>query len=272
MDDIDQGSAGGRPPAPDWSVGHYESIAPQLLPAARVVVDAAQLRTGERVLDIGCGTGNAALLAAEHGADVVGVDPAVRLLDVARARAAKEGTRATFERGDAAALPVADGSVDVVLSVFGVVFAPDPAAAAAEIARVVAPSGRVVLSAWMPGGAISKMNATATQAVRDALGVPPPPEPFHWHQRDALTTLFGPHGFSVDVTEHGLAFTDASAHDFLDNESTNHPMAVTGLRALEQLGQADAVRARLLRILEDGNETPGRFRVTSRYVVAIARR
>jgi len=272
MNDTDQGREPGGPPTPDWGVGRYESIAPQLLPAARVVVEAAELRAGERVLDIGCGTGNAALLAADHGAEVVGVDPAARLLDVARARAADEGKAATFERGDTASLPVADASVDVVLSVFGVVFAPDPAAAAAEIARVVAPTGRVVLTAWMPGGAISNMNAAATEAVRDAIGAPPPPEPFRWHDRDSLFTLFGSYGFSVEVAEHELAFTDSSARDYLDNESTNHPLAVAGYRVLEQLGQADAVRARLLRILEDGNEARGLFQVTSRYVVAIVRR
>ena len=80
----------------DWSVGHYESTADQLLPAAGVVVRSAALRTGERVLDLGCGTGNAALLAAEHSSRVTGVDPAERLLEVARARAAAEHKNVTF--------------------------------------------------------------------------------------------------------------------------------------------------------------------------------
>ena len=99
----------------DWSLGHYEHTAPQLLPAARVVVDRAAPAEGERMVDVGCGTGNAALLAAALGARVSGVDPA------------------------------------------GVIFAPDATAAAAEMARVTAPAGRIVLSAWVPEGAIRSL-------------------------------------------------------------------------------------------------------------------
>src|SRR3954452_3668306 len=132
----------------DWSAGHYEQIADQVMPAAHAVVDRAVPVPGEHVVDVGCGTGNAALLAAERGARVTGVDPAPRLLEVARARAASRGLEATFALGDAAALPIEDGEADVVLSVFGVIFASDPLAAAAEMARVTAPGGRVVLTAW----------------------------------------------------------------------------------------------------------------------------
>ncbi len=271
MNDTEQAQQPGSAPMPDWGVGHYESTASQLLPAASAVVEAAQLQPGERVLDVGCGTGNAALLAVEHGTEVMGVDPAARLLDVARARAEDEGKRVTFERGEAASLPVGDGSVDVVLSVFGVVFAPDPGAAAAEIARVLAPTGRVVLSAWIPGGAMSNMNEAAAEAVRQAIGMPaPPPKPFAWHDRDALAALFGSHSFAVKVAEHALVFTGSSAEDYLGSETTNHPLAVAGYRVLEQYGQADTVFARLLRILEDGNEVRDGFQVTSRYVIASA--
>src|SRR6476619_423380 len=120
----------------EWGQGRYEVIAEQLFPAAEVVVDRAAPTGGDRVLDLGCGTGNAALLAAARGATVTGVDPAGRLLDVARARAVDQGLDITFALGEAAAIPVETGSVDVLLSVFGVIFAPDPVAAAAEIARV----------------------------------------------------------------------------------------------------------------------------------------
>src|SRR4051794_39954624 len=103
---------------PDWGLGRYEDTAARLEPAARVVVESAAPEAGERLVDVGCGTGNAALLAAERGARVTGVDPAARLLDVARERAAARGLTATFARGDAAALPLGDGEADVVLSVF----------------------------------------------------------------------------------------------------------------------------------------------------------
>ncbi len=260
------------PGVPDWSVGHYETTAAQLLPAADAVVRSAALRAGERVLDLGCGTGNAALLAAEHGLRVTGVDPAARLLESARSRAAAEHKKVTFLRGEAASLPVEETSADVVLSVFGVIFAGDPAAAAAEVSRVLTPEGRFVFSAWIPSGAIFQMNVLAAETVRQATGAPPPPAPFAWHDPGALTTLLAPFGFSVDVVPHSLAFTAPSARQFLDTETRNHPLAVTGLGILERLGQADALRARALEILEDGNEDPGSFRVTSPYIIAIARR
>ena len=256
----------------DWGIGSYESLAPQLLPAARVVVESAGLRPEERVLDLGCGTGNAALLAAERGGEVTGVDPAPRLLQVAQAQAAREGKKVAFLPGEAASVPVADSAVDVVLSVFALIFAPDPGAAAAEMSRVLAPGGRIVLSAWLPEGAIFEVTSTSADAVRQAVGAPQGPAPFAWEQRDALLGLLGPHGFSVEVRQHDLAFTAASARDLLDDQLHNHPMAIAGLRVLEQAGQAEALRARLLAILENRNEEPGKFRVTSPYVVATARR
>ena len=97
----------------DWGLGHYESTAAQLLPAARVVVDRAAPVDGERVVDVGCGTGNAAPLVAARGARVTGVDPAARLLEVAREQATAQGLDATFALGEAAALPLADDDVDV---------------------------------------------------------------------------------------------------------------------------------------------------------------
>jgi ubiquinone/menaquinone biosynthesis C-methylase UbiE len=123
---------------------------------------------GECVVDVGCGTGNAALLAAARGAGVTGVDPAARLLEVGRAQAAAQGLDVTFALGEAAALPVPDGDAEVVLSAFGVIFAPDAAAAGAEMTRVTAPAGRIVLSAWVPEGAIHEAAHLAQEAVRRA--------------------------------------------------------------------------------------------------------
>lgn len=255
----------------DWGVGRYETTAAQLLPTASVVVQEATLRSGERVLDVGCGTGNAALLAAGEGVDVTGVDPAWRLLEVARARAASEGKDITFLHGEAASLPVDNASTDVALSVFGVIFAPDPGAAAAEISRALVPGGRIVLSAWVPTGAIFEMRALAAETVRQAAGAPSVPEPFAWYDHDALSALLGPHGFRVEVHQHSLAFEASSVQEFLA-ESEKHPMAVAGRRVLEPLGQADALQDRLLEILDNRNEDRDSFRVTSQYIVAIGRR
>ena len=162
--------------------------------------------------------------------------------------------------------------VDVVVSVFGVIFAPDPIAAAAEVGRVVTARGRVIICAWLPEGTMFEFNRAAGEAVRDALGAPPPPQPFPWHDLDALSALLGPHGFTVELEERSLQFTNASPSAYLDGESREHPIAVASLAVLEKFGQADEVRRRLLAILEAGNENPARFQTTSRYVVATAAR
>jgi SAM-dependent methyltransferase len=256
------------PMTPDWSAGRYEHTAAQLLPAARVVVDHAAPAAGERVVDVGTGTGNAALLAAERGARVTGVDPAARLIGVARERAAERGLDATFEVGEAASLPLADGEAGLTLSVFGVIFAPDPAAAARELARVTAPGGRIVLSAWMPDGAIHRSVKVGMQAMLRAVGAPERP-PVTWHERDTLTGLFGPHGFgAVDLVEERISFSGPSAAAHVDADRENHPLAVAGRPVLEQHGEAEAVRERMIAILEQANEDPNAFRVTSRYVIA----
>jgi SAM-dependent methyltransferase len=255
----------------DWSLGRYERTAEWLEPAAEAMVERAAPQPGERVLDVGCGTGNAALLAAARGARTTGVDPAPRLLEVARERAAALGLEATFLAGQAEELPVEDGGFDLVLSVFGVIFAADPRAAAAETARVTAPGGRIVLSAWIPDGPIRDAVQVAREAVRVALGAPAGPPPFAWHDRDALAELFAPHGFEVSLDEERLAFTAESPCAFLEEEA-EHPLAVAGHAVLEPRGESEALRERMLAIYEAGNEDPAAFRLTSRYVVATLRR
>ncbi len=255
----------------DWSLGRYEGTAERLEPAARVVVERAAPVAGEHVVDVGTGTGNAALLAAARGARVTGVDPAPRLLDVARAEAAARGLDATFVLGEAAALPLAGGEADLVLSVFGVIFASDPQAAAAELARVTAPGGRIVLSAWIPQGAVSEAVQAAGEAIREALGAPAGPPPFPWHDRDALAGLFAPHGFEVTLEEDRLSFTAESPQAYLA-DGGDHPLAIAGRAVLEPRGEGAALEQRMLAIYEAANEDPDAFRITSRYVIATARR
>jgi hypothetical protein len=160
----------------------------------------------------------------------------------------------------------------VILSVFAVIFAPDAHAAAAEMSRVASPGGRIVLSAWIPEGTVFEFTAAAAEMVRQAMGAPPPPAPFAWHDRDALAALLAPHGFSVEVQEHSMSFTDTSPAARFEEESQSHPMAVAGLAILEGKGQAEAFRRRGLQILEAGNEDPAGFKITSRYIVAYCQR
>ena len=114
----------------DRDAGTYELIGEQLIPAARLVIDSATPRRDEYVLDVGCGTGNATLLAAERGAVVTGLDPSPRLLAVAATEATSRQLPVTFLRGEAAAIPLPDAAADAPVSVFGVVFAPDAPAIA----------------------------------------------------------------------------------------------------------------------------------------------
>jgi ubiquinone/menaquinone biosynthesis C-methylase UbiE len=262
----------GQRPGIDWGIGNYESTAAKLVPAARLVVDRAEPVLGATLVDVGCGTGNAALIAAERGAHVTGVDPAARLLEVARREAAERGLDVSFIPGDAASLPLPDGAARIVVSVFGVIFAADAEAAAAELARVTAPGGRIVLSAWIPEGAISRTTREFRQTIARALGTPPGLPPFAWHDRGALAELLDPLGFEVETEEASLSFGARSAREFLEDEMRDHPASVAGRAVLEPRGEMDALRERTLAILEEANEDPAAFRVTSRYVIARATR
>ncbi len=255
----------------DWGIGEYEHVAAQLLPAARVVIGHAAPRRGERLVDVGCGTGNAALLAAQLGARVTGIDPARRLLDVAAAQAAARGVDARFIRGEAGQIPLGDSAADVVVSVFGVIFAMDASLAVAEMARIAAPGGRIVLSSWIPGAAL----ADVMRLRRDAVAAPDAPEgpaPFAWHERTAMTNVFAPLGFTVDFHEEQLAFTAASPQEFVKEELRAHPAWIAARAVLEPRGEIEGVRERAVEIFKRANEDPAGFLLTSRYVVATARR
>jgi SAM-dependent methyltransferase len=256
----------------DWGLGTYERIAEQLLPAAEATVQTADPIQGETLVDVGCGSGNAALLGAERGATVIGVDPSQRLLAVASAAAEERHLDAEFVLGEAASMPISDAEADVVVSVFGVIFAEDPGAAAAEIARVTKSSGRLVLAAWIPGGPISDAVRLARQTMAEILDQPSPSPPFPWHELDSLSDLFEPHGFSASLTEHSLPFHAPSIDEFMRIEGENHPLALSARPVLEKAGKAAEVQAGMRRIYEEGNEDPSAFRITSRYVVAEFRR
>lgn len=138
-----------------WGLGDYGPLATRLAPAARRAVDAVEPVTGRDALDVAAGDGAAARNLAARGARVVAVDSSPAML--ARGRAATAGLAVDWRRGDALALPVADASVDVAVSSFGVMFAPDPARAVAELGRVLRPGGRVAVTAWSAGGFMGRM-------------------------------------------------------------------------------------------------------------------
>lgn len=164
-----------REPKTTWGLGDYPLMAERLQRAAEQAVDRVAVSAGDRVLDLACGTGNAALLAARRGASVVGVDVEPRLLPRARARARAEGVSVDWREADAAALPPLGAEFTVALSIFGVMYVPDQAAAARELARVSAPDARLALAAWVPGSFMSAMGAPLAPYLPEPPAAAPPP-------------------------------------------------------------------------------------------------
>jgi len=157
-----------------WGSGDYASIAARIMPLAEKLCDDAGLRAGQRVLDVACGSGNAALAAARRGCRLTGLDYAPSLLERARARAAAEGVEVEWVEGDAEALPFPDGSFDAVLSVVGVMFAPDQERAARELVRVCRPGGTIALISWSPDGFIGELFKLVGGYLPPPPGVRPP--------------------------------------------------------------------------------------------------
>lgn len=264
----------------DWSVGRYETTGEMLLSVSETVVAMSEPLAGQFVVDVGCGTGNAALLAAERGAVVTGVDPALRLLEVARDRTAKRGLEVDFVTGEAARLPLPDHCADLVLSVFATIFAPDAHAAIAELVRVVKPNGTIRFTAWPPAGPLTVINRIVGQFMAEAMGrqpatAPDRPEQLAWHDRDDLRTAFAPYGFGVEVEHRPLTFTATSPAAFLAT-SAEHPMTISASRALATLPNSTELEAqlhaRLLAATVALNEDPQAFAYTNDYVVVTASR
>jgi SAM-dependent methyltransferase len=249
----------------DWGVGEYERTAAELEPAARHVVELAAIAPGERVLDVACGTGNAALIAAAAGAEVTGLDAARRLIDVARARAAAAGAGATFVAGDALDLPFEDRSFDVVLSVFGVIFASDAERALTEVVRVLRPGGRALVSAWIPAGAIRDMVEVLARGVAAAGG---PERPgFDWHDPEAVAPVAARLGATVKTEDGALVIEGTSPEAYFAAGEVSHPMSVAMQPLLDRTGRYPELREAAIAALHEGNEDPGAFRVTTPYRV-----
>jgi SAM-dependent methyltransferase len=171
-----------------WASGDFAVIGVTLQIVGESLAEAADIRANERVIDIAAGNGNATLAAARRFANVTSTDYVPALLEKGRARAAADGLQVTFREADAEALPFADGSFDVALSTFGVMFTPDHARAAAEMLRVVRAGGRIGMANWTPDGFIGQLFKTIGKHV------PPPPglkSPGLWGTEDYLRQLFG---------------------------------------------------------------------------------
>ncbi|GAA4554998.1 class I SAM-dependent methyltransferase [Streptomyces collinus] len=173
-----------------WAQGDYPSLAAEVIPElGAILAEACGVRSGQRVLDVGAGSGNAAIPAALTGADVVASDLTPELFEAGRRVAEKQGTRLTWQEADAEALPFGDAEFDTVLSCVGVMFAPHHQQAADELVRVCRPGGTIGLLSWTPQGFIGRMFA----AMKPYAPPPPPgaqPPPL-WGDEDHVRALLG---------------------------------------------------------------------------------
>jgi ubiquinone/menaquinone biosynthesis C-methylase UbiE len=217
-----------------WASGDYHMIGTQILLVSELLIEALDLRSTERVLDVATGSGNAALAAARRGCDVVGADYVPALLERGRRRAIEEVVEAAFVSGDAEALPFPDASFDVVTSVFGAMFAPDQERTAAELLRVCRPGGRIGLAAHTPEGFIGQMFKT------NGRHVPPPAglrSPVLWGTEERLRELFGDAIVELGVERRHVTFRYRSPEAFLDYWKRYYGPTT---KAFEAVGEAAA--------------------------------
>ena len=225
-----------------WALGDYDAVAEGIWSAGDVVVRAVGVHSGDRVLDVACGTGNAATRAALAGGRVIGLDLTPELFVAARRRAAEAGVELTLVEGDAEDLPFGDASFDVVLSTFGVMFAPRHAVASAELARVLRPGGRIGLACWTPEGTVGKFFSTM------ARHVPPPPPiaepPLLWGTEAHLRDIFAGTGVDLEVERTRIPLApDVEPSEAIDFYLTNFGPLVAARQALEPEGRWAALEA-----------------------------
>lgn len=196
-----------------WSSGDYAVIGTTLQLVGEQLAEACEIAWDERVLDVAAGNGNATLAAARRGARVISTDYVEALLDRGRERARAEGLEVQFQQADAEALPFETASFDVVLSTFGVMFTPDQGKAAAELARVCRPGGRIAMANWTPDGFIGQLFKTL------GAHLPPPPgvkPPSFWGREDQLRLMFGDAAARLTCEKRFFNFRYRSAAHFVD--------------------------------------------------------
>lgn len=194
----------------EWSLGEYSVLAREFLPLAAELVDSVEVGVEDEVLDVACGTGNAAITAARRGAEVTGVDITPLMLNAAREQAGVIGADIGWMEGDAASLPFPDGSFDATLSCLGQMFADDPEAAAGELVRVTRPGGRIAYTSWTPGSCFAAMMEQASEY----LPPNPAPPPFLWGDPDTVTARFGDTVMDLRFTTGVLQYNAVSPRHF----------------------------------------------------------
>jgi ubiquinone/menaquinone biosynthesis C-methylase UbiE len=249
-----------------WASGDYAVIGTTLQLVGELLAEACDLRCDQQVLDVAAGNGNATLAAARRGCQVTSTDYVASLLEQGAARAAAEGLQVHFQAADAEALPFADAQFDCVLSTFGVMFAPDQARAAAEMARVCKPGGRIGLANWTPDSLVGRMFKVLGRQLPPPAGVQPPSL---WGVESHLQALFADSAAAVQVTPRVFNFRYRSAAHFVDVFRQWYGPVHKAFAALPA-DKALVLEQELLALLDEMNTAgPGALVVPSAYLEVV---
>lgn len=226
-----------------WSGGDYRQIAARFTAVAEVLVEAVGAAEGVRLLDVATGSGNVALAAARRGAVVTGADVTPRMLELAREAAAAAGLTVTWIEAEASALPVPDAGLGAATSCFGVMFAPDPAAAAGELGRALRPGGRLGLASWSPRAEGDPFS----DPLRRRFPQPPgAPDAQDWGRPEVVTERLAAAGFTAITTERrDFPWTfpnPEAAAAFVVEASPMHVALLSGLPEAERTAVRGEVR------------------------------
>ena len=228
-----------------WAGGDYAVVGTTLQIVGETLAETADIRGGERVLDVAAGNGNASLAAARRFADVTSTDYVPALLDKAAARAQAEGLAMTFQVADVEELPFADRSFDVVLSTFGAMFAPDHQRTADEMLRVLRPGGRLGMTNWTPESFIGQLFKMIGRHVPPPAGLQ---SPAAWGTEAHCAALFGTRAGAMRCERRQINFRYRSAAHFVQVFRDYYGPTQKAFAALAPAGQK-ALEAELLALL-----------------------
>jgi SAM-dependent methyltransferase len=247
-----------------WSVGSYERLAARLAPVQDQLVDLLEIRPGDRVLDLATGTGEVAARAARRGATVTAIDIAEPMLAKARERAEREGLAIAFDLGDVEYLPYEDACFDVLASNFGLIFAPDHANVAAELARVTCRGGRLGFTAWKPNVKLGELYRRFTEDPIEGR------EAYEWGREDHVETMLG-EDFELDFEDGTLWLEAEDAEEIWRLFSESAPPVIALLRRLDDDRREQFHRA-FVELYESYRTDGGRIRAPRRYLLVLGRR
>src|SRR3954454_12345980 len=250
-----------------WSTGDFGRFGALLVLHGELLAESIDIHPGERVLDVGGGTGTASLAAARRFADVTCTDFVPDLLDQAKRRAESEGLPIATQVADAQNLPFEDSSYDVVISTFGAMFAPDQQRVADEIVRVCRPGGRIGMANWAPGSMMNEVFAATGRRVPPPPGVQPV---FNWGDEAKVRELFSDRVSSLEFVPRDLVWRFPSPEHMLDFFRDLYGPTQVAFGALDEAGQ-ESLSNDLLDVYRKHNRADdGTLVAPSAYVEVIA--